>query len=91
MPRLGESGVLRASDEVWSKNRGICSESNTKRMSTAVSVLVGTSLSLIVAYKLPQYFDFVPDFDIWVILLIVGLNLLQCLPNPHTPASTSQT
>jgi hypothetical protein len=60
-------------------------------MSKTVSVLVGTTLSLTVAYILPQYFDFIPDFDIWVILLVVGLNLLQCLPIQPTPGSISQT
>lgn len=46
-------------------------------MSKTVSVVTGTVLSLLVAYILPQYFAFVPDFDIYVILLVVGLNLLQ--------------
>jgi hypothetical protein len=53
-------------------------------MSKTISVLVGITLSLLVAYILPQYFAFVPDFDIYVIIFCVGLNLLQCLPNPDT-------
>lgn len=54
-------------------------------MSKAISVLVGTIASLLVAYILPQYFDTIPTFDIWVVILVVGLNLLQCLPIPHSP------
>ena len=60
-------------------------------MSKAVSVIVGTTISLAVAYVLGQYFTHIPDFDIWTISLIIGLNLLQCLPTQATPASTSRT
>jgi len=59
-------------------------------MSKVFSVLSGTAVSLAVAYILPQYFSFVPDFDIYVILLCIGLNLLQCLPIQDTPTSTSR-
>lgn len=54
-------------------------------MSKVVSVVSGIILSSIVAYILPLYIAWVPDFDIWVFLLLVGINLTQCLPNPNTP------
>ena len=62
-----------------------------RKMSKVVSVLVGTILSLVAAYILAQYFTFVPDFDIWVVSLIILLNLLQCLPNQASPSSKSLT
>jgi hypothetical protein len=45
----------------------------------AVDIAVGILLSSIFAYYLPQYVQWVPDFSIWVFLLIVGINIASYL------------
>jgi hypothetical protein len=44
-----------------------------------VDIVFGIILSSIFAYFLPQYINWIPDFSIWVFLLIVGLNLTSLL------------
>ena len=44
-----------------------------------IDILSGIILSSIFAYYLPQYIYWVPDFSIWVFLLIVGINLASFL------------
>jgi hypothetical protein len=51
-----------------------------------VDIIFGILLSCVFAYLLPKYIDWVPDFSIWIFLLIVGINLTQCLPNQRTPS-----
>ena len=55
-------------------------------MSQAANILVGITAGCITAYILPKFIDWVPSFDIWVFLLIVGLNLTQCLQSLPTPS-----
>jgi hypothetical protein len=45
----------------------------------SIDILSGIVLSTIFAYYLPQYIEWVPDFSIWVFLLIVAINLASFL------------
>lgn len=53
-------------------------------MSKTTDILVGIVLCSVTSYTLALYFPYLPDFDIWIFLIIVVLNLLQCLPDPST-------
>jgi hypothetical protein len=53
-------------------------------MGKALNVLVGIVLSTITAHVLSLYIAWVPEVDVWFLLLIIGLNLTQCLPNPSS-------
>jgi len=44
-----------------------------------IDIASGIVLSSIFAYYLPQYIHWVPDFSIWVFLLIVAINLASFL------------
>jgi len=54
-------------------------------MSTTFNVISGIVLCSAVTHVLSLYIEWVPDFDIWIFLIICALNLTQCLPNPDTP------
>jgi hypothetical protein len=53
-------------------------------MGKVLNVLVGIALSTITAHVLSLYIAWVPEVDIWFLLLIIGLNLTQCLPSPSS-------
>jgi hypothetical protein len=53
-------------------------------MSKTLDVLTGITLSSLLIYVLSLYISWIPDFDIYMFAIVVGLNLLQCLPNPAT-------
>ena len=55
-------------------------------MSKTFEVVFGIVFSSILIHVLSLYISWIPDFDIYVLAIIVGLNLLQCLPNPATPS-----
>ena len=45
----------------------------------AVDIAFGIFLSSLFAYFLPQYVEWVPEFSIWIFLLIVAINFASFL------------
>jgi hypothetical protein len=68
-----KSGTYEAQQHAW-----------ISIMEKVLNVLVGIALSTIAAHVLSLYIAWVPEVDIWFLLLIIGLNLTQCLPNPSS-------